>query len=148
MDDSEAYQYVKELGIEIIDHSKVLGQPDVEKILNNFPYPGIVLSTGTYHLIKIGTLCYQLLIKDLIKGQIHRVESWEQVGEFDYISLLIISNLTEELSKPQFVIEGIRGCIARGTPIIITTPLEIDVLESSLSAAVLSNIVPYLYGKL
>lgn len=148
MEDKEALDYVRDnLAIDLT------GQPLVDtgdegKIVSSFPYRGIVLCTGTFHLLKAGHLCYTLLRNDFISGSIDRYESWYIIEDLTSTELLIISNVSEDLIKLSFVIQGINISIAKSIPIIITTPLGVDELENSLPMSLLSNIVPYLYGKL
>ena len=90
---------VKSLGIDIGASSLVPGRSAVEKVVSSFPYQGILLSTGHPHLIKAGYICYELLKADMITGSIERFESWEPIEVSRSSSLLLYSNVSEDLVK-------------------------------------------------
>ena len=149
MKSEEAIRYVQEnLGIDLGASNYVHDQAKLVKLVQEFPFKGIVLATGQNHLLKAGRLCFELLKADVIIGSIERFESWD-VSVVSYsTSLLVCSNLAEDLVKPQSVVYTIAGCMKLKVPMIVTTPYAIEALESQLSISVLSNIVPYLYGEL
>lgn len=150
MGEQEAYEYVRNnLGIDIsassFSESSSLGQHIVSE---SFPYKGILLVTGSNHLVKAGRLCFELLKADKIVGSLERFESWESVEVSRTSSLLLYTNITEDLVKPQFLVGVVSLCMKLNIPMIFTTPLTIEDLESSLPISVLSNMLPYLYGKI
>lgn len=149
MKSEEAQRYVCEnLGIDIAAGKYCLDLKKVSNIIEEFPYKGVLLSTGREHLLKAGSLCYSLLKADKITGSIERFESWEVVEIGFSCGLIVLTNLSEDLMKPQAVISAVYTCMKLNTPMIFTTPLEIEDLENSLPMSVLSNIFPYLYGKI
>ena len=142
-------QYVREnLGIDLVGHEHGLSPEQIRMVVERFPFRGILLSTGSNHLIKAGVICSSLLSSDKITGCIGRFESWEQAIIDHSTSFLLYTNLSEDLVKPQFVASTVRFCMQMSIPMLFTTPLTIDGLDSALPISVLSNIVPYLYGKL
>ncbi len=149
MKSEEALRYVQEnLGIDLGASNYVPDQTKLIKLVQEFPFKGIVLATGQNHLLKAGRLCFELLKADAILGAIERFESWEQAIIDHSTSFLLYTNLSEDLVKPQFVASTVRFCMQMHVPMLFTTPLNIEGLESALPVSVLSNIVPYLYGKL
>ena len=148
MEYKEARSYVcSNLGIDLDAGSFCMDMSKVEPVLSDFPYRGILLSAGSNHLIKVGILCSELLQTDKIQGSIERVESWEIPDLSTTVSLLICTNLAEDLVKPQTLIRVVSDCMKYHIPMMFTTPLETEGLENSLPVSVISNIVPYLYGK-
>lgn len=149
MKSEEALRYVQEnLGIDLGASNFVPDQVRVMQFVQEFPFKGIVLATDQNHLLKAGRLCWELLKADKITGCIGRFESWEQAIIDHSTSFLLYTNLSEDLVKPQFVASTVRFCMQMHVPMLFTTPLSIEGLESALPVSVLSNIVPYLYGKL
>ena len=149
MEDQEASRYVSEnLGIDLAASNFHLDQSTIKHAVDNFPYKGILLSTGGNHLIKAGIICGQLLKNHRIIGSIERFECWEQAEISSTVSLLVYTNITEDLVKPHFLISAVSNCMKKNIPMIFTTPLTIEGLEMALPISVISNIVPYLYGNL
>jgi hypothetical protein len=149
MEAKDAQCYVREnLGIDIAASSYSITQKQADYVINSYPYRGILLLAGSNHLIKAGRLCYELLKSDIISGSIERFESWEIVEVSRSLSLLVLTNLSEDLIKPQSVIGGVSLCMKLHIPMMFTTPLEVEDLENSLPMSVLSNVFPYLYGKI
>ena len=144
---SEALDYVSgNLGIDIAASNFHPDQNKIQHVVDSFPYKGILLVTGNNHLIKAGRLAWELLKADKIIGSIERFESWEPIEVSRTVSLLLYTNITEDLVKPQFLVGVVTLCMRFKIPMIFTTPLTIEALDGSLPMSVVSNIVPYLYG--
>ena len=150
MDYPESVEYVREnLGIYVSPTTFDLKADQIQQIVDKFPYRGILLVTGNNHLINSGILCASFLRAGKISGSIVRLESWETGSVFEESAdLMLCTNITEDLAKPAFIISLVTSCMRLNIPMMFTTPLTIEVLESSLPISLISNIVPYLFGKL
>lgn len=149
MKNEDALLYISQnLGIDLAASNFHPDYSIVQHVVDSFPYKGIMLSTGDNHLIKAGIICWELLKSDKITGSIERFESWEPIEASRSSSLVLYTNIAEDLVKPVFLVGVVSLCLRLGVPMLFTTPLTVEGLDGSLPASVVSNITPFLYGKI
>jgi hypothetical protein len=149
MDNQSAVEYVRrELGINVSHHSDSIFADKIKLVVESFPFDGILLVTGAQHIAKLGAICCDLLMADKVPGGIERIDPWDFNWTIHSTSLVAITNLVDDLIKPTNVIALITEATKLSKSVIITTPYSIDDLDNRLPLSILTNIVPFLFGKL